>query len=130
MPRSDELHEALVRCSSDEESPVVRVNLDARIVYPTALDVPTRQDLRNLLQAFPILLRVLHVQPRLGISWHSTIGIEVPTDIVETFESPGKCRGFVCLREEFRRCLKDPEVALLTLPVDPASMSEDTKNQL
>src|SRR5690349_2321310 len=99
-----------MRRSSDEKSPVVGVNLDARIVYPTALDLPTRQDLRHSLQTLPILLRVLHVQPRFGISRHSTIGIEVPTDIVETFVCPAKCRGFIYLRKEARRGLKNPEV--------------------
>src|SRR5439155_4101062 len=109
-----------VRCSSDEKSPVVGIDFDARIMNPTALNLPTCQDLRHCLQASPVLLRVLQIQSRFRISRQSTIGIEVTPRIVETLSGPDQWGGFIRFREEARRGLKDPEVSRSPLLVDPA----------
>ena len=110
-----------------EEPPVFRIDPNARIVDPTALDPFELKGLVNLFQAASIFLAKLHVQSRLGARRHPAICVEVPSHVGETRLGPDQCRGIEADGQELRRGLHDPVVPISTFSIDPTAMPEGTE---
>ena len=130
MPRPHQHHESPVTSSLDEDPPVVGIYCSARIVNSPATDPRGLEDGHHGLEASPILLHELKVDPRSRIAWHAAIGVEVTSDVVQALGLPHQPPGIEGARQERRSSLEDPQSAVVPLAVDPTPMPEPLENCL
>lgn len=103
--------------------------MNARIVNASSVDFPTCEDLLERLQALPVVLTELGVQPCSSVSRHASIGIEVASSVVEAFFTSDEIRAVETDRKELGCRFQDPKLTVMPFSVDPTSIAEGIEDR-
>ncbi len=130
MPRSDRSSESYYCRTTNEDSPIVRIDTLARVVRYSSGDTELRQQALDKENLFPILLHELYVPSNSACSWHATFGIEESAKV-----RPLLRIGFKAIREErfaenrgYR--LKDVQVPRSSFTVYPRPVTNSCEKSL